>query len=200
MTTSPAGVSSFTSKRGAHRFRRAYDTAMADLWPTQPQTRDIETRFGTVRTYQVGSPDSPRVVLLNGAGGSSVSWHQHLPSLSDHFDVLAVDTLGDPGRSVQTVPINNAADTADWLEETLAALDVTDAHVVGSSYGGWIAVQHVLRHPSRTTRITLVDGSGVRAVGPALLPLGHPRRHRHAATRPPTPPGRDLVRQRHPRQ
>ncbi len=163
MAASPDGVSSFTSRRGAERFRRAYDTAMADLWPTNPQTRDIETRFGTVRTYRVGSPGSPRVVLLCGAGGSSVSWYQYA-SLGDHFDVLAVDTLGDPGRSVQAVPIANATDTADWLEETFVALNVTDAHVVGTSYGGWIAVQHALRQPGRTTRITLVDGAGFEPV------------------------------------
>lgn len=160
MAASHNGVSSFTSRRGAERFLRAYDTAMADLWPAKPQTRDIETRFGTVRTYRVGSPGSPSVVLLCGAGGSSVSWYQYVASLSDHFDVLAVDTLGEPGRSVQTVPIANAADTADWLEDTFVALNVTDAHVVGTSYGGWIAVQHALRQPGRTTRITLVDGAG----------------------------------------
>ena len=160
MDASPDRVSSFTSKRGQERFVRAYDAAMADVWPAQCQPRDIQTQFGTVRTYRIGSPGSPRLFLLNGAGGSAVSWHQYATSLSEHFDVVAIDTLGDPGHSVQTVPITRASDTADWCEETLVALDVTDAHVVGASYGGWIAVQHALRHPGRTARITLVDGAG----------------------------------------
>ncbi|MFG2845596.1 alpha/beta fold hydrolase [Kitasatospora sp. NPDC048296] len=48
---------------------------------------------------------------------------------------------------------------------TIAALDLPAVHVVGCSYGGWIALHHQIRHPGRTAGLTLVDTAGLADVG-----------------------------------
>jgi pimeloyl-ACP methyl ester carboxylesterase len=57
-------------------------------------------------------------------------------------------------------PIGNGLDLARWLGELLSALSVDRAHLVGCSYGGWLAVQHEIHSPGRATTITLLDPAG----------------------------------------
>ena len=42
---------------------------------------------------------------------------------------IAIDTIGDVGRSEQKVAVEDAADYAQWLEETLAGLDIERARI-----------------------------------------------------------------------
>jgi pimeloyl-ACP methyl ester carboxylesterase len=73
----------------------------------------------------------------------------------------AVDTIGDVGRCVQDEPFRDAAHLAQWFDETLAGLKVARAHLIGASYGGWLALNQAVRHPGRVASITLLDPAGI---------------------------------------
>jgi pimeloyl-ACP methyl ester carboxylesterase len=60
-------------------------------------------------------------------------------------------TGGGPGRLI---------DTSQWLDDVLAALDLDRAHLVGLSYGGWLALNQARRSPDRLASITSVDPPG----------------------------------------
>ncbi|MER7848782.1 alpha/beta fold hydrolase [Kitasatospora sp. NPDC096077] len=158
-------ISEFTDGKAEARFRTTYERALTQLWPGQRSPLDIPTGFGTTRVQRTGPAHGQPVVLLPGSGGNALMWHAYVERLAEHHPVIAVDTVGEPGASVQTAPIKDGHDAADWLEELLRALDVPAAHVVGCSYGGWIALHHQLRHPGRTTSLTLVDPAGLADVG-----------------------------------
>ncbi|MEV7600136.1 alpha/beta fold hydrolase [Kitasatospora sp. NPDC089797] len=158
-------ISEFTDGTAEARFRTAYEHALSRLWPGPRTALDVPTRFGTTRVQRTGPAHGRPVVLLPGSGGNALMWHAYVERLAEHHPVIAVDTVGEPGASVQTAPIGDGDDAADWLEELLAALDVPAAHVVGCSYGGWIALRHQIRHPGRTTGLTLVDPAGLADVG-----------------------------------
>jgi pimeloyl-ACP methyl ester carboxylesterase len=98
----------------------------------------------------------PPLVLLHGAGTSSLMWPYLIAELPGR-DIVAVDVVGDPGRSLQTAPIDDAADLARWFEAALAGLGIERAHVVGASYGGYIAVVHAQRHPDRVASVSLLE-------------------------------------------
>lgn len=159
-TPTPARVSEFTSEKGRQRFLGAYDRTLAQLWPVPPQPVDVPTSFGTVRALRHGPDGDDPVVLLTGAGGNALSWYRHVEPLGRTRPVLALDTLGDPGRSGQTVPITGGADAARWLDEFLAGVGAQRAHLVGMSFGGWTAVQHQLHEPGRVAAVTLLDPAG----------------------------------------
>ncbi|MFB6894277.1 alpha/beta fold hydrolase [Kitasatospora sp. NPDC056327] len=164
-------ISRFRNDRAGTRYRLAYEHALAELWPGPRTALDVPTAFGTTRVHRTAGAQGDRsgaapIVLLPGSGGNSLMWHRYVDALARHRPVLAVDTVGEPGASVQTAPIADGRDGAAWLDELLAALDVPSAHVVGCSYGGWLALHHHLHRPGRTASLTLVDPAGLADPGP----------------------------------
>ena len=124
-------------------------------WPTLPSEVDIETRFGSTRVYRWVGAGVP-LVLLHGAGTSSLMWTPLLAQLVGR-SVYAVDTIGDPGRSVQRATMHDRDDLAAWLDQVLDDLQISRANLVGASYGGWIALNHALRSSQRVATLTLLD-------------------------------------------
>ncbi|WP_406389757.1 alpha/beta fold hydrolase [Streptomyces sp. NBC_00887] len=53
------------------------------------------------------------------------------------------------------------ARTRAWLDETLAALGLDRVHLVGASYGGWLALNQAHRRPDRLASVTLLDPGGL---------------------------------------
>ncbi|WP_104821175.1 alpha/beta fold hydrolase [Kitasatospora sp. MMS16-BH015] len=169
------GVGEFKDRRSAERYGAAYQRALAELWPGPRTAVDLPTSHGTTRVYRVGPTAEEGeaaeavggpIVLLPGSGGNALMWHRYVDRLARRHEVIAVDTLGEPGASVQRAPIADGLAGAGWLEELLGALEVTGAHLVGCSYGGWLALHHQLRHPGpRVASLTLVDPAGLGPIG-----------------------------------
>ena len=63
--------------------------------------------------------------------------------------------------SVQRAPLAPPASCAAWLDELLAQLSDRPAHLVGQSYGGWVAMNQALRASGRVASITLLDPAGL---------------------------------------
>lgn len=158
-------VSEFKSAKAADRFRGVYEQLLDKLWPTSRTERDVPTAYGTTHVVRTGPEDGAQIVLLPASGGNTLMWHRYVEALSREHAVYSIDTVGEPGGSVQTAPIADGADAATWLDEVLTGLGVTDAHIVGVSYGGWIALKHQLLHPGRAAGLTLVDPAGLEEVG-----------------------------------
>ena len=102
------------------------------------------------------------LVLLHPASGSSAAWYRIVAPLAEHHQVLAVDTIGTAGRSVQTRPISDEADLAAWLDEVLDGLGLEAVHLVGFSEGGWLALVHAAktRAPQRLSSLVLLEPGG----------------------------------------
>ncbi|MBZ4016284.1 alpha/beta fold hydrolase [Streptomyces purpurogeneiscleroticus] len=131
---------------------------------------DVTTSFGTTHVYRYGPTDPAArrrtpVVLVHGAGSCSAMWYPNTPALSAERPVYAIDTPGDPGRSVQRAPLHRPEHAAQWLDETLAGLGLDRVHLVGSSYGGWLALNQAHRRPGRLASVTLLDPGGLEKVG-----------------------------------
>lgn len=158
-------ISDFTNDRARQRFHTAYRETLARLWPHEPTPVPLPTRFGEAVAYCTGAPGGTPVVLLPGAGGSAVTWYQYVARLGRRHPVIALDPVGEPGTGSQTRPITTPHDVAVLLDETLTALGVERAHLVGMSYGGWAALRHELEFPGRAASLTLLDPGGLGRVG-----------------------------------
>lgn len=151
------------------RYFAACDAVYA-LGPAPQGESVVATRFGTTHVYRYGpaDPDAAAripVVLVHGAGGNSSQWYPNVAALSAERPVHAVDTVGDPGRSVQHEPIHQPERAAQWLDETLDGLGLDRVHLVGASYGGWLALNQALHRPGRLASVTLLDPGGLEKVG-----------------------------------
>ncbi|MGW1892476.1 alpha/beta fold hydrolase [Streptomyces sp. NPDC002004] len=164
-----ADVGRYVSDAWRDRYFAACDALYA-LGASAHAETDVETSFGTTHVYKYGPMDPAAqsrtpVVLLHGAGSCSAMWYPNSPALSAARPVYAIDTPGDPGRSVQREPIHQPERAAQWLDETLAELGLARVHLVGSSYGGWLALNQAHRRPDRLASVTLLDPGGLEKVG-----------------------------------
>ncbi|MEV6350648.1 alpha/beta hydrolase [Actinoplanes sp. NPDC051851] len=153
-------VSEFRNDQARERFFALYDDTVARLWPSSSADSDVTTGFGTTRVHRLGSGDRTPFVLLPGSGGPALMWHAHVRRLAGSRPVIAIDPVGEPGPSVQTRAIESGADWSAWLDEVLAGLGVPRCHLVGTSYGGWVALCHALHSPQTVASLALVDPGG----------------------------------------
>lgn len=157
------GIARFTSEVRREKFLRAYDEAML-LWPEPRRELDVETRFGTVHVHRYGSTSGEPIVLLHGHGANASTWYPQIAALGARHPVYAVDTIDDPGRSVQHVAVTNSAENAAWLNDVLARLDLDRVHLIGLSYGGWLTLNQGIFGDQRLASITALDPGGLQKV------------------------------------
>lgn len=156
----PSSVGHWIDATGQDAYDDAYAAAFADL-PKPSETRDIRTSYGFVRAYRFhgtgANPGNTPILLLPGTASGSPVWAANLPSLRQLGDVITIDLLGEPGKSVQSRPISNDSDKAAWLNEVITALPEAKVHVLGLSIGGWTAANLALRFPKHLASVTLLD-------------------------------------------
>jgi pimeloyl-ACP methyl ester carboxylesterase len=104
------------------------------------------------------------MVLIHGFTDTWRGWTAVLPELEAHYDVLALNLAGHAGGEPWdgSVPISIPA-AVDTIERQLDGLGVLPAHVVGSSLGGWLALQLAARGRARS--VTAVCPAGGWAPG-----------------------------------
>jgi pimeloyl-ACP methyl ester carboxylesterase len=155
----------FRSPGAKARFLALYE-AMERDWPVESELETVGTSHGRTFVRITGPDSAPPLVLLHGAGGSSLHWGPNVGALSQRFRTYAVDVIDDFGRSVYARPIESADEYVRWLDELFDALELGDqVNLMGLSYGGWIASQYVLRHPERVGKVVLL------APAETVLPL-----------------------------
>lgn len=179
-------VSHWKSAEAEQRFMQAYDETMA-LLPPPEQTRDIPTDLGSVRAYRfVKSGASaqfarqPPLVLLPGHSAPTPMWLPNLEALVQERPVIAIDLLGQPGKSVPTGEVEDSRDQATWLHQVITGLGEERVHLLGVSFGGWTAMNYARYHPERVASASLLDPvlvfaplrvSAIAATVPTLFPL-----------------------------
>jgi pimeloyl-ACP methyl ester carboxylesterase len=169
-------VGRWRSASAREHYVRAYDRALAAL-PRIGETFDVPTTFGTVRAYRFGGPAGRPVLLLPGRNASTPMWADNLPGLLARRTVYCVDLLGEPGLSVQRLPLTGPADQAWWFGELLTGLGLDSVHLLGVSFGGWSAVNYAVRQPARVASLALLDPALTFAPIPlrtmlAVAPMG----------------------------
>ncbi len=153
------------SSEGRAEFLAAYDAALS-LWPVPHDSLEVPTRFGPTHVLVSGPEGAPPLVLLHAAFNlGAVQWFRNAARLSPRHRIYAVDFVGAPGKSTQTRPIVSPEDCASWLTSLLDGLESGRASLIGSSQGGWMALNLAVHAPDRCDRLVLL------APAASLLPL-----------------------------
>ncbi len=98
------------------------------------------------------------VLLIHSGGFTSRQWRKLSDALAPRHRVLAPDLLG-YGASApwpSGEPFHFSQDV-DFLESILHVADNAPAHLVGHSYGGFLALQLALRRPDLVRSITAYE-------------------------------------------
>ncbi|MCZ7574855.1 MAG: alpha/beta fold hydrolase [Ardenticatenaceae bacterium] len=119
------------------------------------------------------APDAVRRTLLclHGFGGRAAQWERQIQFFADEHRVIAPDLRGH-GDSDRP---NSRYDVATLLADLDALLDAVDAPerliVLGHSFGGALAVEFALRHPTRVEQLVLVALAANLRLNPLLAAL-----------------------------
>ena len=103
------------------------------------------------------------LLFLHGASGVPVIL-PFMEKLAERFDVLVTEHPG-WGRSDEPEWIENIHDIAYFYLDFLQALDLKNVVLVGSSMGGWMAMEIAVRDTSRLSHLILVGPAGIAAPG-----------------------------------
>jgi pimeloyl-ACP methyl ester carboxylesterase len=104
--------------------------------------------------------NGPALLLLHGIAGSSRTWRDVIPRLTDRFTVIAPDLMGH-GQSEKPLGDYSLGAFASGIRDLLEVLGIDRASVVGQSFGGGVAMQLAYQHPERCERLVLVDSGGL---------------------------------------
>ncbi len=103
------------------------------------------------------------LLYLHGAGGAPVVL-PFMEKLAERYDVLVPEH---PGWGLSDEPewLENIHDLAYFYLDFLRELDLSNVVLVGSSMGGWLALEMAVRDCSRIRSIVLVGPAGIAAPG-----------------------------------
>ena len=109
------------------------------------------------RTY--GEGDATPVLLLHGGPGAASDYMQPLAErLGEHRPAIVYDQLG-CGRSEH--PDDDSLWTVDRsvaeVDQVREALGLDRCHLLGQSWGGWLAIDYMCREPSGIERLVLAS-------------------------------------------
>jgi pimeloyl-ACP methyl ester carboxylesterase len=136
---------------------RYLDEQAAKIWPVVSEERMVPTTFGETFVRVSGPPGAPWLVLLHGAGATSLMWAPNIEALSREYRTAAVDQIGEFGRSVCTTPARTLDDLTSWLDELIRGLEARESvSLAGMSYGGALAAQYAVRFPDRVEKLVLL--------------------------------------------
>jgi len=102
----------------------------------------------------------PLIVLLHGIAGTSATWEDVFPFLSQRHTVLAPDLLGH-GESAKPAGDYSLGAYANSVRDLLEALGYERGTIVGHSLGGGIALQFAYQFYERCERLVLVSSGGL---------------------------------------
>lgn len=119
--------------------------------------------------YESAGKGEP-LMLVPGFASGAWSWNWQIDDLSEDFRVITFDPRGvarskiDDGTPVSIDLI--ADDVADLLE----FLGIVSAHVLGISFGGFVAQEFALKYPVRLKKLVLASTSfgGPNHVAPSM--------------------------------
>ena len=118
------------------------------------QTGNAEVN-GTRLYYEVAGSGFP-VVFIHGFGADTRVWDAQVEPFAAHYRVIRYDSRGF-GRS--SVPDGGGYAHPDDLKALLDYLHVSQAHIIGQSMGGEVAIEFALAYPQVTQSLTLVDSA-----------------------------------------
>jgi pimeloyl-ACP methyl ester carboxylesterase len=132
-----------------------------ERWPVAKAELHVPTRQGSAFVIACGPEKAPPVVLLHGSQANSAAWMPDVPLWSQKFRLFAVDMIGEPGLSAPVRPDLAGDAHTLWLDDVLAGLGLSRAAFVGTSLGGWLALDYASRRPQAVRALALICPGGI---------------------------------------
>lgn len=117
--------------------------------------------------YEIHGEGEP-LVLIAGLTAHSGSWPNQLPEFAKHYQVIMLDNRNSGRSDIDNINYN----VKTMAEDVIALLDhlqISSAHILGRSMGGYIAQEIAINHPSYVNKLILSVSIPVSSISKNLL-------------------------------
>lgn len=154
-------IGKWRSLEKQQKYANAYKDALQKM--PRAEAFKIKTSFGQVQVYCWKNDNKNKhkgqhpILLLPGKSSGTPMWYANISDFYKDRTVYAFDALGDAGLSEQSSPIQNNFDQAKWINETVEKLSLSKSHIVGHSFGGWLAANYASSFSKKVASLILIE-------------------------------------------
>lgn len=133
----------------------------------EKESRFIKVNGHTLHYIKQG--EGKPLVLVHGFAGSTYTWRELIPRLTDHYTVYALDLLG---FGLSDKPPEGDYDMESQGKLVLGfidALKLPSATLIGHSMGGVVVAYAALAAPSKVDALVIIEGGFYSGGAPAFL-------------------------------
>ncbi len=106
------------------------------------------------------NPKKSTLLLLHGLGGSLDRWSEIIPFLSKFYRLLVPDIIGF-GYSDKPHAEYNMDFFIKFIQRFLQIMEIDNLHLMGSSFGGLLALEYTIRFPKDINKLVLISPAGM---------------------------------------
>lgn len=128
-------------------------SAMAHGETVEPRQISV----GGVELHYIEQGSGEPLILLHGGQGDYRSWRPHIEALSPDYRVVSYSRRYHYPNDNPLRPDHSALVDAEDLAALIARLDLGSAHLVGTSYGAFVALALAVSHPQRVRTLVLAE-------------------------------------------
>jgi len=135
-----------------------------------PSSQFVEIKGMPVH-YTIEGEGEKDLLLIHGTGSSLHDWEDWMPYLHLHFRIIRLDL---PGFGLTGPNPQNRYDRIFYqvfLEAFANKVGLKDFHIVGNSFGGYVAWNYTIKNPNKVDRLVLLNSSGYPMAN-KKLPIG----------------------------
>lgn len=153
-------MSLYKSEIGEKIVLGTYDNILKK-WPVDNRQYTIKTQYGKTFIIESGNKKKSPLLLIHGSVSNSFTWASDVKSLSEHFNVYAIDIIGEAGYSDDSRPQYDSGAYPIWINEIIDALGYEKVYIAGASLGGWIALSYATNYRDRVEKMVLLCPGGL---------------------------------------
>ena len=121
----------------------------------------VDTRFGKTHVVRIGNQNGKPLLVIHGGNYTMPYELSYFSALLSFFCVYAVDTVGHPGKSSQTVISHKTMEYGQWASDVITGLGFQKMNCLASTLGGGILVKLMCVAPEKVEKSVLVVPAGI---------------------------------------
>lgn len=149
----------YKSRKGGRMILESYDKLVKE-WGVETREEDVATPYGSTHLILAGDSANPPLVLFHGVGDdSALMWLVNARALAERFRIIAVDTMGGPGKSEPNGEYTKSFDQAKWIDAILDAKGLEKVYLAGVSNGAYLTQLYTAQRPGRVIKAVCMAGA-----------------------------------------
>ncbi|MDB4286149.1 alpha/beta hydrolase [bacterium] len=166
----------FKSEQGKKEIFALYDEKLSEL-EIEYTYKVVETHFGKTNVIITGDPSNPPIIVVHGSNGCAPIALETYSTLTEKFQVFAVDVLAQPNKSAETRLSMKNDGYGKWMNEVIAALALQNVTMAGFSFGGLVILKTLIHNEKNIKEVFLsapayvVNGNPLKALFKIFIPM-----------------------------